>query len=83
MSSSALVMPDFSESFEVITDASDFAHGAILLQEGKAVAYESRVLYGVEKDNHITNKVQIAVIHAQKKLEMCLRRLNLQDDHRS
>jgi hypothetical protein len=48
-SSSCLIMPDFSKPFDVITDASDFALGAILLQEGKEVAYESRVLNGEEK----------------------------------
>jgi hypothetical protein len=45
-SSSYLVMLDFTKPFEVITDASDFALGAILLQDGKAVAYESRLLNG-------------------------------------
>jgi hypothetical protein len=44
-SSSYLVMPDFTKPFEVITDASDFALGAKLLQERKAVAYESTILF--------------------------------------
>ena len=55
-SSSYLVMPDFTKPFEVITDASDFALGAILLQEGKAVACESRVLNGAERNNHTTDR---------------------------
>ena len=57
-------MPDFTKSFEVITDASDFALGAILLQEGKAVAYESRVLNGAERNYHTTDRELLAVLHA-------------------
>ena len=49
-------MPDFTKPFEVITDASDFALGAILLQDGKAVAYESRVLNGAERNYHTTDR---------------------------
>jgi hypothetical protein len=37
-----LTLPDFTKPFEVIADASDFALGAILIQEGKPIAYESR-----------------------------------------
>jgi hypothetical protein len=65
-SSSYLVMPDFTKPFEVITNAADFAQGAVLLQEGKAVAYESRVLNGAEKNYHATNRELLAVIHALK-----------------
>ncbi len=59
-------MPDFTKVFEVITDASDFALGEILLQEGKAVAYESRVLNGAERNYHTTERELLAVIHALK-----------------
>ncbi len=55
-------MLDFSKPFEVITDASEFALGAILLQDGKAVAYDSRALNGAEKNYHTTDRELLAVI---------------------
>ena len=61
-----LKIPDFNVPFEVITDASDFALGAILIQEGRPVAYESRVLNGTERNYHTTDKEMLAVVHALK-----------------
>jgi hypothetical protein len=66
ISFSYLVMPDFSKPFEVITDASDFALRAILIQGGKAVAYESRVLNEAEKNYHTMDRELLAVMHALK-----------------
>ena len=37
-----LRMPDFSKSFEVVADASKFASGGVLLQEGQPIAFDSR-----------------------------------------
>ena len=37
-----LALLDVSKLFEVQTDASNFALGGVLLQEGHPVAYESR-----------------------------------------
>jgi hypothetical protein len=50
-------IPDFSKPFQLITDASDFALGGILLQEDHAIAYESRILNSAENNYHITDKV--------------------------
>jgi hypothetical protein len=60
------MIPDFNMPFEVITDASDFALGAILIQQGKQVAYESRILNRAEMNNHTTDKEMLAVVHALK-----------------
>jgi predicted aspartyl protease len=48
-SAPTLKMPDFTQPFEVITDASDFALGAILIQQNRPVAFESRVMNSAEK----------------------------------
>ncbi|KAK3030891.1 hypothetical protein RJ639_037241 [Escallonia herrerae] len=44
-----LALPDVSKSFEVHTDASDFALGGVLMQECHPVAYESRKLNEAER----------------------------------
>jgi hypothetical protein len=47
-----LKIRDFNVLFEVITNASDFALGAILIQVGRPVAYKSRVLNAQKKLPH-------------------------------
>ena len=44
-----LTLPDVSKPFEVQTDASDYALGGVLVQEGHPVAYESRKLTEVKR----------------------------------
>lgn len=39
-----LQLPDHTKPFEVHTDASDYAIGGVLVQEGHPIAYESRKL---------------------------------------
>eukprot|EP00775_Hariotina_reticulata_P004793 gene4792-biopygen6544 len=43
-----LAMPDFEKPFEIVADASNTAVGAILLQDGKPIAFESRKLTPAE-----------------------------------
>jgi len=64
VSAPTLKLPDLNKPFQVITDASDFALGAILLQEGQPVAYESRKLTSAEQNYHTTDKELLAVVHA-------------------
>jgi len=61
-----LALPDFSQPFEVITDASDYALGAILLQNNRPIAYESRKLSKAEINYTTTEKELLAVVHALK-----------------
>ncbi|KAL5556914.1 hypothetical protein UlMin_039150 [Ulmus minor] len=44
-----LCLPDHSKMFELHTDASDFAIGGVLMQEGRLIAYESRKLNDTER----------------------------------
>lgn len=59
-----LSMPDFTKPFEVIADASLHAIGAILLQDGKPIAFESRKLSPAESNYDTTEREMVAVIHA-------------------
>ncbi|MCO5587789.1 hypothetical protein L7F22_041741 [Adiantum nelumboides] len=44
-----IVLPDLRKSFVVQCDACGSSIGAVLTQDGRVVAYESRILQGVEK----------------------------------
>ena len=44
MADPVLALPDHAKPFEVHTDASDYAIGGALMQEGHPIAYESRKL---------------------------------------
>jgi len=59
-----LILPDFDKPFEVIADASQFAIGAILVQEGRPVAFESRRLTPAEEHYITKERELLAVIHA-------------------
>ena len=56
-------LPDFSKAFEVHTDASDFAIGGVLMQEGHPIAFESRKLNEAERRYSAHEKEIAVVVH--------------------
>jgi transposase InsO family protein len=59
-----LQSPDFMKPFHVTCDASGFAIGAVLTQDGKPIAYESRQMTPAEKNYGVGEQELLAVIHA-------------------
>ncbi|MCO5581250.1 hypothetical protein L7F22_035128 [Adiantum nelumboides] len=59
-----LILPDLQNSFEVYCDACGRSLGAVLMQEGRVIAYESRMFSKPEMIAQIYEKEFLAVIHA-------------------
>ncbi|MCO5573974.1 hypothetical protein L7F22_027752 [Adiantum nelumboides] len=57
-----LILPDLQKSFEVYCDAC--GRSAVLMQEGRVIAYESRLFSKPEMTAQIYEKELLAVIHA-------------------
>ncbi|MCO5581875.1 hypothetical protein L7F22_035764 [Adiantum nelumboides] len=59
-----LILPDLQKLFEVYCDACGRSLGAVLMQEGRVIAYESRLFSKPEMTTQIYEKELLAVIHA-------------------
>jgi hypothetical protein len=59
-----LASPDESKEYEVVSDASGIGLGAVLLQNGKPIAYESRKLSGAETWYTTGEQELLEVMHA-------------------
>ena len=67
-----LVIFDPSRPVSVHTDASKYAIGAVLMQDGRPVAFESRKLSSAEINYPMHEKEQLAVVHALRKWRIYL-----------
>ena len=72
-SAPVLKFPEFKKSFEVHTNASDFAIGGVSMQEGRPVAFESKKLSDVERRWPTHEKEMWAVVHCLKLWQHYLR----------
>ncbi len=48
MKAVVLKSPDLDKDFEIHSDASDFAIGGVLVQDGRPIAFESKKLSEIE-----------------------------------
>ena len=80
-----LAIPDPNQGFTVATDASDYAIGAVLEQNGRPVAFESRKLSPTERRWPTHEKELLAIVHALKTWRVYLDagRVRLITDHAS
>lgn len=63
MKEPALVFLDHTKTFEIQTNASDFAIGDVLMQEGHSIAFESRKLNKMERKYTVQLKEMTVIVH--------------------
>jgi len=61
-----LKLPDFDKDFEIHSDASNFAIGGVIMQDGRPMAFESKKLSETERRWPTHEKEMWAVIHCLK-----------------
>jgi len=66
-----LKLLDFDKDFEIHSNASNFAIGGVLVQEGRPVAFESKKLSETERRWPTHEKEMWGVIHCFHRLQRC------------
>lgn len=69
-SAPVLTLPDASAPYKIkiISDACDTGIGAVLLQNDRPIAYESRKLYDAERGYSVTERELLAVVYARAQI---------------
>jgi hypothetical protein len=82
---SVLALLDFTKTFVIESDASNVGIGAVLMQEGRPLAFISKALSSLHLNMSVYDKEMLAVIHAVTKWRPYLigHRFQIQTDHRS
>lgn len=81
-----LFQPEFTKPFELTTDASNFAIGAVLSQNKKPIAFISRTLNKTEQNYSTNEKELLAIVWSLQKLRNYLygiADLTIYTDHQS
>lgn len=57
-----LALPDLQRPFDIETDSSDYAMGAVLMQHGKPICYHSETFNSVVVNYHTYDKELYALV---------------------
>ena len=80
-----LTYPDFSKEFHIYTDASDLQLGAVIMQDGKPIAYYSRKLTDCQTRYTTTERELLAIVETLKEYRNILlgQKLVIHTDHKN
>ena len=67
-----LAYPNFNKKFTIHTDASDFQLGAVIMQEGKPLAFFSRKLTSAQRNYTTTEKELLSIVETLEELRNIL-----------
>ena len=67
-----LAYPDWSQPFDIHTDASDYQLGAVISQKGKPIAFFSRKLNSAQKNYTTTEKELLSIVECVKEFRNIL-----------
>lgn len=79
-----VVYPDFNKQFTIVTDASNYALGAVLMQDNKVISYASRSLKNHELNYSTIEKELLAIYWSTKFFKYYIygRKFIIKTDHR-
>jgi RNase H-like domain found in reverse transcriptase len=82
-SETILTFPDFSQEFEIHTDASNLQLGACISQNGKQVAFYSRKLQPAQTRYTITERELLSIVETLKEFRNILlgQKIKVHTDH--
>lgn len=80
-----LSFPDYTKSFELFTDASDYQLGAVLKQDDKTLAFFSKKLNSAQKRYGVGEKEMLSVVEALKEFRTMVKGypINIFVDHKN